>query len=68
MNAFACMQLHPNIQPHLGGPSLWQPPMKTWMEFVAEELGCEHHELRLCRQVDESGVERWWWEKKKEKA
>lgn len=39
-------------------------PMKTWMEHVANELGCKHSELMLCRRI-ENGVEETWWERRK---
>ena len=59
---FACMQQ----RFHTIGSSepLWQIPMKTWLEHVAEDLGCKESEICLCRQIDKDGVERWWWERK----
>src|SRR5687768_7961453 len=75
MTVFACMQWpDPRFTKLIGdsdlvyrtpqpAPSLFQPPMKTWLEHVAEELDCRQADLCLCRSF-ENGIERYWWEQR----
>ena len=68
MATFACMQWQYGPPGHTyplpSQPSLFQPPMKTWLELFLSEEGCEASEVELCHEIRD-GVECWWWQKQK---
>lgn len=67
-SAFACMQWpYPSQDMFNHGPSLFTPPMKTWLELILEKTGLDADQVCLCHAV-EDGVERWWWEQRVEKG